>query len=292
VSAPRACALAGRVAETLQRPADPAARAMARHLAKREGVVAVLFYGNRLRHPEGAGLLDLYVLTESDAAYHGHGLSALANRLLPPNVYHERLDDPAIGAKVAVISLPAFRRRMRRGGPDTTLWARFAQPAALLHARDAAARTAVIEAIAEAWRTAAWWADRLEPGETRWAGLFAATYGAELRVEGAARSSAITAADPALYGAIDRLLPPETVSPQDARQARRVWRRQRRIGKGLNILRLAKAALTFRGGISYALDKVERHTGAPVHLSPWARRVPWLAAPAVLIRLLRQGRLR
>jgi hypothetical protein len=55
---------------------------------------------------------------------------------------------------------------------------------------------------------------------------------------------------------------------------------------------LAKAAFTYRGGLAYALSKVERHSGRPVDLKPWERRWPWLAAPVVFWRLWREGRLR
>jgi hypothetical protein len=187
--------------------------------------------------------------------------------------------------------LAAFRHRMRRESWDTTLWARFAQPAALPYARDDAARAAVAGAIATGWRTAAWWADRLSDGPERWAGLFAQTYRAELRPESAARSGSITAASPELYSEIDRLLPPEVPSTEERAAAHRDWRRRQRVGRALNAARLVKAAMTFRGGAAYALDKLERHAG-PKALSPWEKRLPWLAAPLVLLRLLRRGGLR
>lgn len=274
---------------SLDRRAAPGIRRLAGEIAGRPGVAAVLFYGNMARDPAAAGLVDLYVLTDHDRAWAGIGLAAAGNRLLPPNVYHLALED--VAAKVAVIRLAAFQQRMRRDSWDTTLWARFAQPAALLHARDDAARAAVVGAVAQAWRTAAWWADRLAPGEDRWAGLFAATYGAELRPEGAGRPGAIAAAAPDLYAGIDALLPRMHLPQVDKDAARRAWARRRRAGLALNTARLLKAATTFRGGTAYALSKIERHAG-PAALRPWQRRLPWLAAPLVLLRLLRRGGLR
>ena len=70
------------IAEELGRPAGPEAEAMAARLAARAGVAAVLFYGARLREGAGEGPLDLYLLTDGDTAYHGFGLTALANRVL------------------------------------------------------------------------------------------------------------------------------------------------------------------------------------------------------------------
>lgn len=287
------------IGAVLDRPAGAAARAMAAHLAAQPGVLAVVFYGNLLRDPAAGGLLDLYVLTAGDAAYHGRGLSALANRLLPPNVYFVEIvvDGAPVQAKVAVMRLAVFRHRMRRRSWDTTLWARFAQPSALLHAQDGAARNEVIAAIGDAFGTASWWAARLAPADADacgcWEALFRHTYGAELRVEGAGRSTAIVGADPQLYAALHAaLIAPSNVTEQDRMAARRAWWQRRWAGKVLNAARLAKAAFTFRGGIAYALAKVERHSGRPVELSPWQRRLPWLAAPFVMLRLLFERRLR
>jgi len=280
------------------RPADPRIAEFAGRLAARPGVLAVLFYGAELREPRRGGLLDLYLLTEGDARYHGPGLSALANRLLPPNVYHERAEAPGpLAAKVAVMRLSAFRSRMRRQSLDTTLWARFCQPCVILCARDAQTRAAVLQALAAAGETAAWWAARLAPAgadaETCWRALFAHTYGAELRVEGRDRAQAITAAAPELYALLHaRHIAGRRITDAERASARRGWALRRVLGKALNLARLLKAAATFRGGIAYALDKVERHSGAPVPLSPWQRRLPLLAAPVILLRLLRERRLR
>jgi hypothetical protein len=300
------------IARELARPAGPEAEAMAARLAARPGVAAVLFYGAQLResasgHTGGqpveqsaGGPLDFYVLTDSDAAYHGFGLSALANRLLPPNVYHEVIDGPPHGpgrveAKVAVARLAAFRARMRPGAMDTTMWARFTQPAVLVWARSPADREAVIDAVAAAVGTAAWWAARLapdctDPDET-WRALFRHTYGSELRVEGGGRARDLIAAAPDRYRQIHQLLIAGHV-PVDRESAARAWRRRQIVGKFRNLARLIKAAFTYRGGFAYALSKVERHSGRPVELSPWQRRWPWLAAPFVLWRLWREQRLR
>ncbi len=280
------------------RPVGPEIAAMARHLAARPGVVAVLFYGAQLRASGSGGPLDFYVLTEGDAAYHGRGVAALANWLLPPNVYHERLaGPPPVSAKVAVMRLAAFRHRMRRECLDTTLWARFCQPVALVWARDGVARAALLDALEEAGASAAWWAARLAPGGSDaaacWQALFAHTYGAELRVEQGGRVRDLTAAAPELYAALHAAFvagrPP---TADERRRAARGWVWRRRLGKGLNLARLVKAAATFRGGIDYALAKIERHSGVPVVLRPWERRWPILGAPFVLVRLLREKRLR
>jgi hypothetical protein len=282
------------------RPLSGDAAAMAAHLAARPGVAAVLFYGNLLRDAGGGGLLDFYILTDSDGAYHGRGLSALANRLLPPNVYHEEIDGEAgrVHAKVAVMSLQAFRARMRPESWDTTLWARFSQPVVLAHARDAGARSSALDALTAAAEAAAWWMRHVAPADADWRGawsaLYAMTYGAELRVEGAGRAGAILDAHPDHFQGLCAALvaPLPIVEPDEREAAAARWRRRRMVGKLLNAARLTKAAATFRGGLSYAIAKVERHTGRPVELSAWQRRWPALAAPVVFLRLLREKRLR
>ncbi len=290
------------IAAELDQPVGPAARAFAAGLSSRPGVAAVLFYGARLRDADGGppgGPLDFYLLTDGDAAYHGPGLAAIANRLLPPNVYHEvAAGVPPAEAKVAVVSLAAFRACMDPAALDTTFWARFAQPVRLVFARRPADRDRVVEAVAAAVETAAWWAARLAPDradpEACWRALFRHTYGSELRVEGGGRAADIVDAAPERYRTLHRLLiaglPPASSAERSA--AARIWRRRSRLGKLRNLARLAKAAFTYRGGIAYALSKVERHSGRPVELKDWERRWPWIAAPVVLWRLWREKRLR
>ncbi|MEM9043643.1 MAG: hypothetical protein AAGC81_03030 [Pseudomonadota bacterium] len=262
---------------------------MADHLAKLPGVLAVLFYGNLHREPDAQGLLDLYVLTEGDAAYHGSGLSAVANRLLPPNVYNVALEDGP-RAKVAVMRLDAFAHRMRPLSWDTTLWARFSQQAALLYVRDEDVRERVVDASLTAHRTAASWALGLAPpgagATSAWEALFTHTYGAELRVEDQNRARMLAERGGELYEML------HSEARDIAANVPRAWSRRRTVGKVLNAARLVKAAFTFRGGLAYALDKVERHSGRPVDLTDWEKRHPALAVPFVVVRLLRERRLR
>lgn len=301
------------VAEELERPAMAEARHLADAIRERHGasVAAVLFYGSCLRTGDAGSVLDLYVLTDSLRAYHGRFWPALFNAALPPSVSYLEVPGPAgtVRAKVAVMSLAAFARAMRPGGVDTTLWARFCQPAALLHARDPDSRSRTVAAVAQAVTTAAGWAARLGPERATaaeyWVSLFRHTYGAELRVERGNRPDLIHGWAAERY---DRLLPLALVQAgiavdrdaegrlcprvPDRAAARRGWAWRRQAGKILNVLRLAKASFTFENGVDYILWKLERHAGRPVRISDWQRRHPLLAAPAVLLRLYREGVLR
>ncbi|MBP0491229.1 hypothetical protein [Roseomonas indoligenes] len=297
-------ALLALVAAELAFPGDPnpamrAAQRLAEDILARHGaaVEAVLFYGSNRRSGDGAGLLDLYVLTTSDRAFNGPGTLAFLNAALPPNVLHWRLDGPGgpLRAKVAVMTLRAFERRMRPGSIDTTLWARFCQPTTLIHARDEATRRRVEAAVAQAVETAIIWALRLgapaQPPAALWRHLFASTYGAELRAERGNRPESIVATAPAWFDAVLPAALSRLASRLPA-DGRRAWSRRRVAGKALNVARLVKAAFTFDGGPDYLADKVARHSGVAVELTPWQRRHPILAAPILLWRLRRRGAVR
>ena len=58
------------------------------------------------------------------------------------------------------------------------------------------------------------------------------------------------------------------------------------------MLRLAKASLTFEGGVDYAAWKIERHTGVRVVVTDRLRRYPLVFGWTVLWRLLRRRALR
>lgn len=295
----------------LRRQAPPAAHAVADAIRARHGdaIDAILFYGSALRTGAIDGVLDFYVLTSNLRGYFGSALLAAATRALPPTIalWEVPYAGGSVRAKIAILTPAQFAAGMRPEGWDTTMWARFAQPAVLLYARDAAANEAVVDALAVATASAAWWAVLLgppaAPAVAYWEALFKHTYDAELRVERGDRSAAIVAADQARYEAL--LVPAlvaagmtvhsmgDTLSPladeHDRRAARGAWQRRRRVGKLLNIGRLMKAAFTTKGGPEYLAWKIERHSGVPLQLTPWQKRHPILSAPAILWRLVRGG---
>ena len=302
------------VADELQQPVADEVRAFATHLAATgKGAAAVLFYGSNLRSGALDGVLDFYLLVDDLHAWHGHHLAALANRWLPPNVSYCEWQHAGhtLRAKLAVLTVQQFHAGMAGEGIDTTLWARFAQPAGLLWARDARARDAAITAVSAAVCGAARWAAQLGPpqgGSTDyWDALFARTYAAELRVEKAERAYSLAAHAPQRYATALRLawaaagiawdeITPAIVRPAVAdhqrQQATVAWARRARWGKALNLLRLVKSAWTFTGGADYLAWKVERHSGVKIKLSDWQRKHPILAAPYLLWRLKTLGAIR
>ncbi len=306
--------LAAIVAVELAQPLPTAVTEMAERLAAQGAgsAVAVLFYGSVLRTQALDGMLDFYVLVDSLRDWYRHWLPAAANHALPPSIlyFEHECEGQTLRAKVAVLRVDQFQKRVRAGSLDTTMWARYCQPAAVAWARDAAARALAGAAVSRAVISAAGWAARLGPqtgrAEDYWQSLFRRTYGAELRVEKATRADTLIEFAEARYSALlplawvaagivfdtagDTLSP--NVSAADRRRAMRGWGLRRALGKPLNFVRLMKSAYTFAGGVDYLIWKVERHSGVRIELSDWQRRHPILAAPGVLLKLRRQGAIR
>jgi len=289
-------ALAERIAARLDGPVDPAVATFAAGLAREAGARAVLFYGSNLRTGALDGVLDFYIL-----------LPGTNEATIWPTVsYHERADGQAtLRAKVATMRLTTFARAASGVLADTTIWARFVQPSALIWAEDKAARDEVFTAIGAACTTAARLAAALGPisgqAEDYWRALFRATYKAEFRVEKQGRENDILSVNADHFSgllplALDAagIAPGEhgaALSPHIAPDERRAilgwWKRRRRLGKPLNFVRLVKASATFAGAARYAAWKIERHTGMAVVLTPFGERFPLLAAPRVLWNLWR-----
>ena len=139
------------VAEELALPIDPRVTALATAIADTHGKAscAVLFYGSCLREKQYDGLmLDFYLIVSDYAAAYERRWLAVANRLIPPNVFV--FEAGGMLAKYAVLSEADFHRL---NGPETrnvSVWARFAQPSRLVWAASDAARKKVIAAVTRA----------------------------------------------------------------------------------------------------------------------------------------------
>jgi len=279
------------VAEELSLPVDRRVKAVAKAIAAKHAPAsrAVLFYGSCLREKELEGrMLDFYLIVSDYRAAYGKSWLAAANRLIPPNVFYFELD--GLAAKYAVLSDADFHRL---NGPETSsvsVWARFAQPSRLVWSKNAAARKRAIDAVSRAAPTllaAAGIPPGADPLDTwRWA--FALTYSAELRAERKGRAASVVDLDPERY----RRFGAAAVSAAKRVKVRTGWTWRRIEGKGLSLLRLAKASLTFAGGADYIAWKINRHAGTSIALTPWQRRHPLLAGISLLPRLLRSGAVR
>ncbi len=288
-----------RIDAQLDAEIHPSVAAFAERLAVSVGAEAALFYGSNLRTGELEGVLDFYLLLPG----------AQKERIWPRVSYHEwECDGVTLRAKVASMALETFERASSGKSRDTTIWARFVQPSALVWCGGAETRARVVAAIASAAQTAARLAAALGPEEGRaedfWRALFQATYKAEFRVEKAGREDSILSVNQAHF---DGLLPMawraegvafgeegNRLAPElsESRRAEilRWWRVRQRLGKSFNIVRLLKASTTFEGAGRYAAWKVERHTGVTVEVTPWREKHPILSAPGVLFKVWRSRR--
>lgn len=302
------------VADELSSPAAPEAVAFAAELARIGGstVRAVLFYGSALRTGDMTGVLDFYVLVDALSAWPQTRAAAIGGAWLPPNVEYREFetDGVVLRAKIAVMRADQFRAAAGAASLDTTVWARFTQPTALLWSRDKAARGDAVDSVVQAAVTAARWAAVLGPeagpAQAFWDALFRQTYAAELRIEPKGRERAILGAAGERYGALLPMAWAAGGLPFDdsagalrplltdavRAQGRRAWRRRRALGKPLTTLRLMKAVFTFQGAADYAAWKIERHTGVKIAVTPWVRKHPILASPKVAWALWKKGVLR
>src|SRR5436305_7470342 len=104
---------------------DARVSALAAAIAEKHGSAsrAVLFYGSCLREQQLDGLmLDFYLIVSDYRAAYDKGWLAMANRLIPRNVFYFEHD--GLAAKYAVLSESDFHRL---SGPETSnvsVWAR------------------------------------------------------------------------------------------------------------------------------------------------------------------------
>jgi len=272
---------------------------------------AVLFYGSCLRKNDLNGLLDLHVLVDS---YWCHGCKwweSLFNTLVPPNVYYLQLSlpDRIIRAKYALYPLKTFLNASSGQWFQTYIWARFAQPASILYARDEIIKDQVLWGQVNAILT---FLTRtmpiVDPGSTGWQiwqKALTASYKTELRPESSETINRMVLENKDYYDQVTSMagsLLPYQVILQDPPGAlvfkipcpvrlksKLAWKIRKIQGKMLSFLRLSKAFFTFDGGLDYLAWKIERHSGLKVEIKAKDRKHPFLTAVLMSIRLFRRG---
>ena len=306
--------LAAMIDAELRRPVPAGAVALTDRLRAifGENLRAVLFYGSNLRQDDDhEGVLDLYALVGSYRAAYRNPALAVLNRALPPNVFYLEvpLGSRVVRCKYAVLALDDLARLTSPQTAEPYFWARFAQPCALVYAADERARDTVTAALAGGVTTFVRFGVALAPAvfDSRelWTATWRATYGAEVRPERAGAAAALyeshgdrfaRATELALdalpwrWRALvndDRRCFAVDVPAAERRRAARAWRVGRLGAKARFLLRLARNALIFEGGVDYVLWKIERHSGVPIDQT-WRRKRPrWLALGAEAWRLYR-----
>ena len=291
--------LAQRIGASLDRTVRDEVAAYAKRLGEEAGALAVLFYGSNLRTGSLEGVLDFYIL-----------LPGPQRERIWPRVSYREWDHAGerLRAKIATMSLRQFANAAKGLSRDTTIWARFVQPSALVWQANEEARAEVTQALCAAAVTAGRLAAVVGPArgtaDDYWRALFRATYKAEFRVEKPGRENSILEVNAEHF---DGLLPiawnaggmrfkrmnglfEPLPNSAERRRVLKWWSRRARLGKPLNLLRLAKATTTFDGAADYAAWKLQRHTGIALEVTPFRARHPLLAAPGALVELWRKRR--
>jgi len=283
---------------------------------RHDGVAAVLFYGSCLRTSWfDEGIADLYLLVDDYHSACSSRLQALMNRLLPPNVFYLEVpyEGKTLRAKYAVLTLEDFDKGAHRWF-HSYIWGRFAQPSGLIYSRNPENTAQIQEALTRAVRTfvrrALPQAPEVFTIRELWSTGLSLSYRCELRSEKHTSTVRLFDADPEYYEAVTHEalkatgLPVEAL-PSDGPTTYRLrisswerelnsfaWRLRQIQGKGLSVLRLLKALLTFENGLDYILWKIERHSGIRIESSPTLRRFPTLAVCVKFWRLFRKGAFR
>lgn len=279
-----------------------------------DALQGILFYGSCARGEDlEGGIADIFVIVDSYRNVYDKRHLAYLNARLPPNVFYREIpgNGAVIRVKLALISQADFAGGILRWF-HSYLWGRFAQPARILHARDEAVRADLHGLLAQAVltllrATIPALPDRPCDAETVWTRALSLSYSAEFRPEPESKAADLVRHDLAGYTALlEAALPAlgdilrregedSYLRLGDAgagKKALSQWRRRRRLGRILSVLRLSKAVLTFTNSVDYAAWKVGRHSGVEIEVTPVLRRHPLLFGWRVFVKLVRQGVLR
>ncbi len=279
------------IAGELAEPVDTRVSAMAAAVAGQHGAasLAVLFYGSCLREKQLDGLmLDFYLIVSDYPSAYAKRWLATANRLIPPNVFPFAHD--GLAAKYAVLSMADFQALNLPTASTVSVWARFAQPVRMVWSAGDDVSEKIVGAVASAPVTLTELAKPMAnnaDADAIWRAGFALTYTCELRAERNNRSGSIIDSDPERYAQISAALPEIREVSRDTAETR--WSSLRRHGKLMSVMRLAKASLTFAGGIDYIAWKINRHAGTSIEIRPWQRRWPLLGAVTLVPQLFLSG---
>ena len=282
-----------------QKDVVPAARAAASAIAAQFGssVLGVLFYGSCLRTGEVEDkILDFYVIVDSYNTAYSSTWMAMANKILPPNVfYHEmEVEGITVRSKYAVLSFEDFIFRVSQTCLNVSVWARFCQPCMLLGVKNRAVERQMADHVSTAITTMLTNIVALKP-EIRtsreiWIAAFEKTYASELRAEQDDKGLEIYLLDQGRYDQLAPLVLTDlSVKNGGSSVAQFKWFLRKWNGKIVSFLRLLKASATFDGGIDYLAWKIKRHSGVEIEIKHWMRKHPIIAGTVLFWKLRKKG---
>ncbi len=300
----------GELNKSLPRGVEPLTAAIRHRYG--DALEAVVFYGSARRGDDlRETLADLLVVVDGYRHAYGRWPPALANAILPPNVFF--LEEPGpdggeVRAKYALVSSRDLDRFTAPGRLQVYFWGRFAQPCRLAWVRDEDAEVRLARILARAVRTFLGETASLIrgdlPAEEVWAKGLTTCYGTELRTEDEGRARRIVESEAPIYrertAAALEAGGWRGLRWRDGRvsvhlggwarfRGRVRWIVRKPHGKLLNLLRLLKAVFTFEGGVDYALWKIRRHSGVEVEVSERVKKHPLIFAWPTLWRIYRAG---
>jgi len=291
-----------------QHSVPEAVNVAAKNIAERYGDAAlgVIFYGSCLRTGEIEDkILDFYVIVDSYQAAYSKKWLAVANKMIPPNVFYHEIEvaGVTVRSKYAVLSLEDYAFRVSEKCLNVSVWARFCQPCLLLAAKNNGVADILAGYVAEAVTTMISSLLSLKPqlrlSRDVWVEAFEQTYAAELRSERKGKGLEIYLLDQERYDALTPLVLNALGVQDDVSigsqvksppfMARLKWIMRRWNGKVISFLRLIKASMTFDGGIDYLAWKIRRHSGVDIEVTDWMRRHPVLAGISLFWKLRKKG---
>lgn len=291
----------------ITRPAPASAALLAGAIRARHGASlrAVVFYGSCLRRQTDEGVLDFYAIVDDYRSAYGAGALAVANALLPPNVFYLEAEGEAgtRRCKYALLSTRDTERAVAGSWLRPGVWARFAQPVLAVEHRDREslswltrqAAVAVVTFVRTLLPVVQGRAASPPAASEFWPRAFQETYASETRPEALESIRALFDAAPERYERA-LALALRSIAQTPARSSSRAsaipWALRRRLAKAVYPATLIKTAFTFGDWLPYALWKVQRHSGRPLVASERQRRHPLVFGWPLLVRILRERALR
>jgi len=308
-----AAPLARAVYERTLTPSDDAALdAAARRLVAAAGdsLRGLLFFGSRrtgAARADAWSAYDLFVVVERYRPFYAAlaaarltgkrpWLLALVSRLLPPTQCSLRFAAEGVHVKASVIEQKALTRETGPRRRDHFCIGRLFQPMRLLHARDEAARDAILSCLESSLRETWDWARPWLPSPFDAAGYGLSALSTsmrwELRPEPEGRAAELWAAQRELQVPVVEALLAELAAAGElvAALAPGSWSARRptgrferlrrelyfRVSMARATVRWLKHVVSFEGWLDYIVQKASRHGGAELRLSERERRFPLL----------------
>jgi len=287
--------------------ADLAASARALAEACPETLLGLVFFGSRRTGAAKANAWSAYdlfaIVTRYGPFYRalrGSGLSGKSSGVLAaispwlaPTQISIAFREPALHAKVSVLTLDAFRRETSAGRKDHFTIGRLFQPARILYARDVPSREAIVDgltsAVAATWQWSRPWLAPAFDVNVYGRRTLEVSMSWEIRPEPPGRAAALWQAQQSIQTPVLVALLEGVQAAGDLRRTDDGLWQLTQAGSWLDRLRLriyfsrsivrstvrwTKHILSFEGWLDYIARKASRHTGEPIVLTERERRWP------------------